>query len=61
MILLLGMQLNSECLISQFECPHLGNLLTATNETECVPRVTHCDGNIDCIEGGDERGCCKLI
>ena len=52
---------NSTCLISEFECPFLGGILTNETQIDCIPLAYQCDGNADCTDSGDEFGCCMLF
>lgn len=43
---------DSACSSFEFSC-QAGN--------QCIPKSFHCDGEIDCQDGTDERGCSKPI
>ena len=41
----------SSCAANEYQC-QAGD--------QCVPVSYHCDGEVDCGDGSDERGCSKL-
>lgn len=58
---LIALRPDSPCMISQFECPQLGDISGNSSVTECIPLAHRCNGNRDCANSGDEIGCCELI
>lgn len=60
MFLFLAQRSNSQCLVSQFECPANASI-GGSSVSFCVPLRKVCDCEFDCPDGADEENCGKYM